>query len=281
MKLVAAGSRCGSVLLPFLLLGVACAAADDQSVSGPSWQKPQDELSEVVVTGSRIRRPDDERLEPTLILNSQFMDDRGITNVLDALKELPSVSSLGNSLQGGQSTFGIGQSFVNLYTLGSNRTLTLVDGRRFVSGNSASIYGPTGTGGGEVDLNVIPTQLLDRIEVTSVGGTPVYGSDAIAGTVNLILKHDYEGLQVDALGGIAQRGDASESRVRLLAGKNFGDSRGNLEVSAELVNTPGLLSQQRAPYSYGNSFLAPIGPSESTVSAKNTSVRGISAKDGK
>ena len=234
------------------------AAAEDQSVPAPYTQNPQDELTEILVTGSRIRRPDDERLEPTLILDSQFLDDRGISNVLDALKELPSVSALSSSLQGGQSTFGIGQSFVNLYTLGSNRTLTLVDGRRFVSGDSAS---PTQVGGSEVDLNVIPTQLLDRIEVTSVGGTPVYGSDAIAGTVNLILKHDFEGLQVDALGGIAQRGDASESRVRFLAGKNFDDSRGNLELSAELVNTPGLLSQQRVPYSYGNSFLTPIGPS--------------------
>jgi iron complex outermembrane receptor protein len=255
---MAAKARYGSVLLPLVLLGVACAAAEDQSVPTPSSQKPQDDLSEIVVTGSRIRRPDDERLEPTLVLDSQSLDDRGITNVLDALKELPSVSALSSSLQGGQTTFGIGQSFVNLYTLGSNRTLTLVDGRRFVSGDSGS---PTQGGGSEVDLNVIPTQLLDRIEVTSVGGTPVYGSDAVAGTVNLILKHDFQGLQVDALGGIAQRGDASESRVRFLAGKNFDDSRGNLEVSAELVNTPGLLSQQRAPYSYGNSFLTPIGPS--------------------
>jgi outer membrane receptor protein involved in Fe transport len=147
---------------------------------------------------------------------------------------------------------------VNLYTLGSNRTLTLVDGRRFVSGDSGSPYLE---GGSEVDLNVIPTQLLDRIEVTSVGGTPVYGSDAIAGTVNLILKHDFQGLQVDALGGIAQRGDAAESRVRALAGKNFDDDRGNLELSAELVKTPSLLTQQRAPYSYGNSFLTPIGAS--------------------
>ena len=89
----------------------------------------------------------------------------------------------------------------------------------------------------------------------------MYGSDAIAGTVNIILKHDYQGLQFDALGGIAQRGDASESRVRFLAGKNFSDGRGNLEVSAELANTPGLLSQQRTPYSYGNYFLTPVGPS--------------------
>jgi len=241
-----------------MLFAFCSAAAEDQSVPAPYSQNPQDELTEILVTGSRIRRPADERLEPTLILDSQIIDDRGITNVLDALKELPSVSALSSSLQGGQSTFGLGQSFVNLYTLGSSRTLTLVDGRRFVSGDSAS---PTQDGGSEVDLNVIPTQLLDRIEVTSVGGTPVYGSDAIAGTVNLILKHDFEGVQVDGLGGIAQRGDASESRARVLAGRNFEDSRGNLEVSAEIVNTPGLLSQQRAPYSYGNSFLAPIGPS--------------------
>ena len=173
-----AAVRRGTVWLLSVLLAYS-SAAEEQSVPAASPQNPQDDLSEIVVTGSRIRRPDDERLEPTLILNSQFMDDRGITNVLDAIKELPSVSALGNSLQGGQSTFGLGQSFINLYTLGSNRTLTLVDGRRFVSGNSASVLGATGTGGGEIDLNVIPTQLVDRIEllqgylIVRVVGKPV------------------------------------------------------------------------------------------------------------
>jgi iron complex outermembrane recepter protein len=259
IKLVTVTAAGASWCIAQLLIAGLCAAADAPSGPEPTAPNTQDDLSEIVVTGSRIRRPDDERLEPTLVIDSQYIEDRGITNVLDALKEMPGVSSLGVSLQSGQSPFGLGESFVNLYTLGAHRTLTLVDGQRFVSGSSNSVYG-TGEGG-EVDLNVIPTQLVDRIEVTSVGGTPVYGSDAIAGTVNIKLKHDFQGFEVDALGGISEHGDASESRVRVLAGQNFSDGRGNIEVNAELLNTPGLLSQQRAPYSEGNSFTAPIGPS--------------------
>jgi outer membrane receptor protein involved in Fe transport len=76
----------GSIWLLSMLFAIGSAAAEDQSVPAPYSQNPRDELTEVVVTGSRIRRPDEERLEPTQVLDSQFLDDRGITNVLDALK---------------------------------------------------------------------------------------------------------------------------------------------------------------------------------------------------
>jgi iron complex outermembrane recepter protein len=270
-----AGARLAAALAYTLLVILPAAAATDDMPAPPAVS---DELEEVVVTGSRIRRPDDERLEPTQVIGGQYLDERSITNVLDALKELPNVGTLGNSLQAGQSAFGAGQSFVNLYTLGSNRTLTLVDGRRFVSGNSASVFGATGSGGEEVDLNVIPTELVDRIEVASVGGTPVYGSDAISGTVNIILKHDYQGFQIDAQSGISGQGDSSQSRLRLLGGRNFDDGRGNIEVSAELANLPGLLGSERRPYSSGNAFLEPTGPSPyQWVMYPNVVLGGISA----
>jgi iron complex outermembrane recepter protein len=137
---------------------------------------------------------------------------RGFVNVIDALNELPSFGEAGNSLVDNQSGFGIGQSFANNFSLGSQRSLTLVDGRRFVPANAPSIFGATGSGGEQVDLNVIPTGLIERVESIAIGSAPIYGSDAIAGTVNVMLKHDFEGLSVDAQAGVTQKGDAPEER---------------------------------------------------------------------
>ena len=202
--------------------------ADDQSV--PKTPEQKEELAEVVVTGSRIARPELDRLQPTIVLDSEYLDRHAYTNVIDALNELPAFGEPDNSLKGGQSreSFGVGQSFANLFSLESKRTLVLVDGRRFVPANTPSTLGPTGSGGEQVDLNVIPTQLIDRIETIAVGGAPIYGSDAIAGTVNIILKHDYTGLEIDALAGISGQRDARQERLRLIAGNNFAGGRGDV-----------------------------------------------------
>ena len=229
-------------------------AGSDQGVPAPADEKA-DELSEIVVTGSRIARPADERLQPTIVIDAQRIEDRQFINVADALKQLPAFSTLGNSLQGGQSQFSLGQSFANLFALGSNRTLTLIDGHRAVSGDSITTQTASGLGGEEVDLNSIPTQLIDRIEVVSVGGAPIYGSEAIAGTVNIIMKHDFQGLVIDAQRGVSGQGDARQSRVRLLGGFNFDEGRGNLEANVELAKTPELVHDQRQLYRYGNSFV--------------------------
>jgi iron complex outermembrane recepter protein len=237
----------------------ATVAAADESVPGPAHQK--DELAEVVVTGSRIARPELERLEPTQVVTSEFMDRRAYTNVVDALNELPAFGEPDNSLVGGQSSFGVGQSFANFFSLGSERTLTLVDGRRFVPANSPSIFGATGNGGEQVDLNVIPTMLIDRIETVAVGGAPIYGSDAIAGTVNVILKHNFEGIDIDAQGGASEHADGGQSRLRILLGKNFADNRGNIEVSAEIGQNSALYESQRRAYAYDNAYNQQATPS--------------------
>jgi iron complex outermembrane recepter protein len=251
------------ILAPVAEIKLALAADDTTSVPQSSDTQPKkaETLSEVVVTGSRIARPETERLQPTTVITSDQLDKRSITNVVDALSELPAFGQPDNSLVGQQSGFGVGQSFANFFSLGSQRTLTLVDGRRFVPGNSPSIFGATGNGGEQVDLNSIPTQLIDRVEAVAVGGAPIYGSDAIAGTVNIILKHDYEGLDVDAQGGTSTHGDANQARVRALAGKNFDDGKGNIELNVEYADLRGLSATQRTQYSDGIAYLAPPGPS--------------------
>jgi outer membrane receptor protein involved in Fe transport len=246
-----------------LFSGAGMVRADSAAETGPdaTTAGSNTELAEVVVTGSRIARPELERLQPTQVVTSEFIDKRAYTNVIDALNELPTFGEPDNSLVGGQSSFGVGQSFANFFSLGSQRTLTLVDGRRFVPANSPSIFGATGNGGEQVDLNVIPTMLIDRVETVAVGGAPIYGSDAIAGTVNIILKHNFEGIDFDAQGGISDQGDGGQGRLRLLAGKNFADGRGNVTLSAEIANQNALYNNDRQVFRFDNFFNQNANPS--------------------
>jgi iron complex outermembrane receptor protein len=262
----AAGSLCAprrAIALIFLL-AVSFGA---QAQTPPPKVAAADELQEVVVTGSRIARPDLDNLEPTTTIDSKVFDRRGYLDVGQALSEIPGFGVQPSSAAQTQSTTGIGQSLVDLYGLGSQRTLVLVNGRRFVSSNTASLNGagansPLGGPGDQVDLNVIPTKLIDRVETISVGGAPIYGADAIAGTVNIILKKDYEGLDVDAQAGATGKGDAWQYRTRVLGGTNFFDGRGNVIAVAEFTKTDGLTGQSRPIYSSDLGFNAPATPGQ-------------------
>ena len=200
----------------------------------------------IVVTGSRIKRPNFDADQPAIVLDSAEIESRGFETLGQALNEQPSFGVPGASPVGGQAgSFGSGQSFVNFLGLGDQRTLVLVNGRRFVSSNTASIFGPTSSGL-QVDLNDINTKLVDRVETIAIGGAPIYGSDAIAGTVNIILKRDYEGIDLDAQYGLAEEGDAPNYRIRALAGTNFGDGRGNVTIAGEYNRGKGLVYNDRA-----------------------------------
>ena len=218
-------------------------------------------LTTVIVTGSRIARPEFDNLQPTSVVTGEFIDARGQTNVIDALNEIPAFGPPTASAVGAQgSSFGVGQSFADFFSLGSQRTLTLVNGRRFVSSNTPSVFGPDNSGQ-QVDLNVIPTKLVERIDVVAVGGAPVYGADAIAGTVNIILRKKYEGLDVDTQYGQTGLGDAENYRVRALAGTNFADGRGNLVANVEFNKTKGLVVNDRQRTRDQFSYVAPADAS--------------------
>jgi outer membrane receptor protein involved in Fe transport len=205
------------------------------------------QLEEVVVTGSRIPVAGYDTLQPAQSVSQESIIDRGFTNVGDALDELPGFGPAGNNNTGQQSPAQVGEQFVNLYDLGSQRTLVLVDGRRFVSGNAPV---PAGTFGGappgqQVDLNDIPVALIDHIEVVSVGGAPIYGADAIAGTVNIILKKNYEGVTFESQYGQTRYNDGKSYVGRFLAGTNFADDKGNITLSLEYTQQDGLTLANR------------------------------------
>src|SRR6204780_4149011 len=232
----------------------------------PKAAAPEDQtLQEVVVTGWRIARPEFDNTEPTTSVDSKTFDQRGDLDVGQALNELPAFGVAPSSAANTQSGFGIAQSFVDLYGLGSQRTLTLVNGRRFVSESSATLNNSNantanGGNGTQVDLNVIPTKLIDHVEVVKVGGAPIYGADAIAGVVNIILKKDYQGLDVDGQVGASGQGDAWNYRTRILAGQNLFDGRANITAVAEFTKTDGLLGTQRANYAADLGFEEPATP---------------------
>ena len=201
------------------------------------------EQGTITVTGTRIRLPNLESFEPTVTLDNRQIRERNFTNVADALNELPGIRG-SVTPNAGQGQFGQGTNFVNNYGLGSNRTLTLVNGRRFVSSNVPALLN-NASFGTQVDLNVVPAILLDRIDTVSVGGAPVYGSDAIAGTVNIILRSRFDGIEVTGTSGITEEGDNFRYNGSALVGRNFFDGRANITVSASHDNVRGVLSTAR------------------------------------
>ena len=180
----------------------------------------------VIITGSRIRRSATDTVAPVVAIDQQSMTDRGFVSASQALNQVTSnIPALALSPANGASS-GPGQQFPNLFGLGPGRTLTLVNARRFVTTSS-------GLGDAQVDTNVIPTGLIERIEVVQAGGAVVYGSDAIAGVVNYILRDDFDGIELDGQAGISSRGDYPVYSLRGTIGRNFFDDRANIALNVE------------------------------------------------
>ncbi|MDT9600312.1 TonB-dependent receptor [Sphingosinicella rhizophila] len=229
----------------------------------PGTEQAEEAEQDIVVTGSRIRRPGYDTLESTFVTDSELIEQRGYTNVVQALDETPGFVASGvNPTGASQGTFNAGQSFVDFLGLGSQRTLALINGRRAVTSNSISGSGNAAAPGQQVDLNVIPVGLIERVESIAIGGAPIYGSDAIAGTVNIILKDDYEGVSVTGQYGISERGDAEGWSIRGLAGANFADGRGNIAISAEHHDQKGVVLGERSGLFYA---IPNSGPGPSNV----------------
>lgn len=225
-----------SLIHPSQLL--AQATDDEQSID--TTDQPT-----IIVTGSRIARPELEGVAPLVVsMSEEDLEQRAFTNVSEALNSMPGFGTPVSS-NGGQSSFSVGQNFVNLFGIGTQRTLTLVNGRRFVSSNTASNFSGANAGL-QVDLNVIPLSLVDRIDVLAVAGATTYGSDAVAGTVNVILKQDFEGMEAEGSYGIFEEGDGESIFFSATMGTNFDDDRGNIAFNFEYDRQDGILANNRA-----------------------------------
>ncbi len=236
------------LLASSIICGAALAITATQAVA----QETAGEVSEVVVTGSRIPQPNLESISPVQTVGAQEVVLGGRPQTIDILNQLPQVTQnpgvdLGPTSDPLSGPGGV--STVNLRGLGPQRTLVLVDGRRLGLGDPN-----TGNPNPAPDINQIPSQLIERVEVLTGGASATYGSDAVAGVVNFIMKKNFEGVQLDAQAGVYQhnqqnefmqgllqaggnpipgdRWDGKSYDFSLLMGANSPDGRGNITVFA-------------------------------------------------
>ena len=201
----------------------------------------QQQLERVEVTGSRILSLNAESAAPIQVLSAADIAASGVANLQELLLKSPVFGTPTISRNNSNfSTSSAGVSTVDLRNLGYNRTLVLVNGRRYVSGVP---------GDSAVDFNTIPADFIERIEIMTGGASSTYGSDAVAGVVNVILKRNFQGIRFDGQVGVSEEGDDKKKKVSVTLGMNGSEGQGNLMVNLSA-------SQQGAVYSRDRDFAA-------------------------
>ncbi|MGF7148411.1 outer membrane receptor protein involved in Fe transport [Sphingomonas zeicaulis] len=196
--------------------------------------------SDILVTGSRIRRQDIAGVGPATVVSAEQIESTGIVNIETLLQRLPANAGFaGNQTSAYWTGNGYGTAQVNLRGLGIKRTLVLLNNRRLVAGGTGANSSP--------DLNMIPVVALARTDVLKDGASAVYGADAMAGVVNLITRTDFDGIGISGRTGVTERGDGADYVVDLLLGKR--GSRGGILVAATWQKTDGVNMASRAPCS--------------------------------
>ncbi|MDY6949312.1 MAG: TonB-dependent receptor plug domain-containing protein, partial [Pseudomonadota bacterium] len=211
-----------------LLGGVAAVHAQDVA-----------EVTEVIVTGSRIRQNAFDAPTPTVAFSAEAIERSGATNLTDFLRTMPALTSSQDDLQntGSQGYIGsTGLNLLNLRNLGEERTLVLVNGRRHVAQLPETAA---------VDINTIPMDLIERVDIVTGGVSAVYGADAVSGVVNFVMKKNFEGLAGRVQYGGADAGGARDAYAALTAGMNFADGRGNISGSIQHTDRGRLQARDR------------------------------------
>jgi len=229
-QMVRSAPRARMLLLAVLPLAMTQVLAQEMEHS-QSEIANADTLDTVVVTGSRIRSPNVEAVNPITSLSFEHLAATGNTNLQEIVNNIGALvgSDTDNEISTGEST-------INLRNLGTNRTLVLVDGQRVVGGVAGS---------STVDLNAIPLAMIERVDVLTGGASAIYGADAVTGVVNFILKRNFEGLALDGQYGNAQKGDFRDQQYSLTFGRNFNEGRGNVTIGYTWGERPLTLATSR------------------------------------
>jgi len=193
-------------------------------------------VGEIVVTGSRIRRDTFNAPQPLSVVTAQAIRESGNVSVGDILLEQPNINPNTNSQNSSSSLFLAGQTRADIRGLGAARTLVLMDGRRLPFSDASS---PA------VDLNTIPSLMIERVETIAGGASAIYGSEAISGVVNFIMKKQQDGLEVDAQYGMAEPGDGEEGRFGFNYGKKFFDDKLSILIGGEYASQDKILQKDR------------------------------------
>lgn len=237
---------------PALALAALAGGAGADSAQAAEAQP----IEEIVVTGSRIRRDPLDEPAAVMELGEDYFDKTGLTNLGDMLQRLPISTSAINSRFNvpGNSGFpqdgtgiGAGASRIALRNIQARRTLVLVDGKRFIPGASASGV-PIA-----VDLNTIPTSMIERIEILQDGASAIYGSDAIGGVVNIITHQEFDGFAADVnYGGFIDEEDGENFEVSARWGA--GNDRSHIVVGLGYSDEKDVLTSDRAQSAFPNPF---------------------------
>jgi len=215
-RLLASSTICGAA---FFALSATQALAADAAANA--------EVSEFVVTGSRIPQPNMTSVSPIQVVTDQEFKLQGKTDVIDLINNLPqNFQNAASDFSGTSNPLASpgGVSTADLRGLGPQRTLVLVDGRRLGIADAN-----TGNPNPAPDLNQIPAPLVNRVEVLTGGASATYGSDAVAGVVNFVMKHNFQGVQIDGQVGIAQHSQNNNDNIQgLLRAANFGVPKGDV-----------------------------------------------------
>lgn len=216
------------------LVGMAVVAA----LTPAAWAQDAEEEETIVVTGSRISQPEFELSSPVASADAETIQRSGITNITEFVQDMPALLNSFDSYDSADTENGgtQGLNLLNLRNLGTARTLVLVDGRRHVAGNEGSAA---------VDVNSIPIDLIERVEVLTGGASAVYGADGVTGVVNFIMRDNFEGVSGRLQAGVTEEGGAEDYFASVLAGTNFANGRGNFTAAFEYASATELNSTDR------------------------------------
>lgn len=223
-------------------------AAEEAEEDTTTTEAPAPANEPIVVSGTRIRTTQYDFANPVVAIDEEAIQNSGVTNLTDFLAEAPALTGSFDANDGSGANAGIGGVGLNLLdlrNLGTQRTLVLIDGRRHV----AAVPGSS-----SIDVNTIPIDLIQRVDIVTGGASAIYGADAVTGVVNFVTRRDFEGLTARAQAGISEEGDAASQFVSLTAGKNFAGGRGNVAVNFEYGHDDRFLLSQRDEF--GPSFQA-------------------------
>lgn len=220
-----------------IAFGAVSATAFTASVNAAEEEEVA-KVERIEVTGSRLRSTDLQGFSPVQVIDGSDIDTSSVANIQDLLLKNPAFGAPAISRTNSNfSTSSAGASTVDLRNLGTARTLVLVNGRRYVTGVPGSMA---------VDLNTIPAQFIERIEIMTGGASAVYGSDAVAGVVNIILKKEFEGIEFDVQYGESAEGDSEETQIQFTTGVTSANGKGNVMIHGSYTDQGAVYSRDRA-----------------------------------
>lgn len=232
-----------SLVASAVLLGLMTGVSSDALAQDANSAKKENDVEKITVTGSRIRRVNELSGIPVQALNTNDIEEIGTVDVGEILAEIPGVEQSISPENTTSSTQNSALSVVQLRRMGSNRTLTLIDGKRAIS-NSGN--------GERVSLQTIPAGFVKRVEVTTGGASAIYGTDAIAGVANIILRDDWEGVELNVRGGTAEASGENTKNIDFTYGSNFNDDRGNVLFALSYDHESAIFADHTRPDSLAN-----------------------------